>query len=82
MWLRITGMGGNVIRVGAPLVHYRKLPTSISASKSMMIRKALNIIGEDYVRRGKAGLFTAIRPLHWLLYVGTSAWMRAVRREL
>lgn len=82
MWLRITGMGGKVVRVGVPLVHYRKLPTSISASKSMMIRKALNIIGEDYTRRGKGGLFRAIRPLHWLLYVGTSAWMRAVRREL
>lgn len=82
MWLRITGMGGKAVRVGAPLVHYRKLPTSISASKSMMVRKALNIIGEDYARRGKAGLFKAIRPLHWLLYIGTSAWMRAVRREL
>jgi teichuronic acid biosynthesis glycosyltransferase TuaG len=82
MWLRITGMGGQVVRVRAPLVHYRKLPTSISASKSMMIRKALNIIGEDYARRGTAGLFSVIRPLHWFLYVGTSAWMRAVRREL
>lgn len=82
MWLRITGMGGRVVRVGVPLVHYRKLPTSISASKSMMIRKALNVIGEDYARRGKGRLFHIIRPLHWLLYVGTSAWMRAVRREL
>ncbi|QUM71331.1 glycosyltransferase family 2 protein [Sphingopyxis granuli] len=82
MWLRITGMGGRVVRVGVPLVHYRKLPTSISASKSMMIRKALNVIGEDYGRRGRAGLFRVIRPLHWFLYVATSAWMRAVRREL
>lgn len=82
MWLRITGMGGKVVRVGAPLVHYRKLPSSISASKSMMIRKALNIIGEDYARRGKGGLFRMLRPVHWMLYVGTSAWMRAVRREL
>lgn len=82
MWLRITGMGGKVVRVGVPLVHYRKSPTSISASKTMMIRKALNIIGEDYERRGKGGLFRAIRPVHWLLYVGTSAWMRAARREL
>jgi teichuronic acid biosynthesis glycosyltransferase TuaG len=82
MWLRITGMGGEVVRVGVPLVHYRKLSTSISASKSMMIRKALNIIGEDYARRGQGRLFHLLRPVHWLLYVGTSAWMRAVRREL
>jgi teichuronic acid biosynthesis glycosyltransferase TuaG len=82
MWLRITERGGRVIRIGAPLVHYRKLPTSISASKSMMVRKALKIIGEDYGRRGKAVLFTWLRPAHWILYVGTSAWMRAVRREL
>lgn len=82
MWLRITERGGRVVRIGTPLVHYRKLPTSISASKSMMIRKALNIIGEDYGRRGRAGLFKLLRPVHWILYVGTSAWMRAVRREL
>jgi len=82
MWLRITERGGRVLRIGMPLVHYRKLSTSISASKSMMIRKALNVIGEDYGRRGKGGLFKLLRPVHWILYVGTSAWMRAVRREL
>lgn len=82
MWLRITGQNGRVVRIGTPLVHYRKLPTSISASKSMMIRKALNVIGEDYDRRGMGGLFRLLRPVHWILYVGTSAWMRAVRREL
>ncbi|HWW55884.1 MAG TPA: glycosyltransferase family 2 protein [Sphingopyxis sp.] len=82
MWLRITGSGGRVIRIGTPLVHYRKLPSSISASKSMMVRKALNVIGEDYDRRGKGSLFRLLRPAHWILYVGTSAWMRAIRREL
>lgn len=82
MWLRITQSGGRVVRVGVPLVHYRKLPTSISASKTMMIRKALNMIGDDYARRGKGALFNILRPVHWILYVGTSAWMRAVRREL
>lgn len=82
MWLRITQHGGRVVRVGVPLVHYRKLPDSISASKTMMIRKALNMIGDDYARRGKGHLFKIVRPVHWILYVGTSAWMRAVRREL
>ena len=82
MWLRITQAGGRAVRVGVPLVHYRKLPTSISASKTMMIRKALNMIGDDYARRGKGALFKILRPVHWVLYVGTSAWMRAVRREL
>lgn len=82
MWLRITQNGGRVVRAGVPLVHYRKLPTSISASKTMMIRKALNMIGDDYTRRGKGALFKILRPIHWILYVGTSAWMRAVRREL
>lgn len=82
MWIRITAQGGRVVRIGVPLVHYRKLTTSLSASKNMMVRKALNVIGEDYARRGKAALFTLLRPAHWILYVGTSAWMRAVRREL
>lgn len=82
MWLRITQKGGRVVRIGVPLVHYRKLPTSISASKTMMIRKALNMIGDDYARRGKGALFKILRPAHWVLYVGTSAWMRAIRREL
>jgi teichuronic acid biosynthesis glycosyltransferase TuaG len=82
MWLRITSRYMTIHRVKAPLVHYRKLPTSISASKTMMVRKALNVIGEDYARRGKANLFAILRPVHWLLYVGTSAWMRGVRRKL
>lgn len=82
MWLRIAGQGGKIARVGFPLVHYRKLPTSISANKRMMIRKALNVIGSDYRRRNKGAFFNAVRPFHWALYVGTSAWMRAVRREL
>ncbi len=82
MWLRITQAGGRAVRVGVPLVHYRKIPTSISASKTMMIYKALNMIGDDYARRGKGALFRMLRPVHWALYVGTSAWMRAVRREL
>ena len=82
MWLRITGQGMTIRRVMSPLVHYRKLPTSISASKTMMVRKALNVIGEDYARRNQARLFGVIRPIHWLLYIGTSAWMRGVRRKL
>ena len=82
MWLRITGQGMTIRRVMSPLVHYRKLPTSISASKTMMVRKALNVIGEDYARRNQARLFGVIRPIHCLLYIGTSAWMRGVRRKL
>ncbi len=82
MWLRLSGMGFRLARASYPLVHYRKLPTSISANKKMMIEKALNIIGDDYLRRGQQRLFDLIRPLHWLLYVGTSGWMRAVRRKL
>lgn len=82
LWLRISGSGGRIARIAAPLVHYRKVPTSISASKTMMIRKALNVIGEDYARRRQGRFFEIIRPIHWMLYVGTSGWMRAVRREL
>ena len=82
MWLRIAAGGGRIVRVGAPLVHYRKVRTSISARKTMMIGKALNVIGEDYAKRGKAGIFTLLRPVHWFLYLGTSAYMRGLRREL
>jgi teichuronic acid biosynthesis glycosyltransferase TuaG len=82
MWLRITQKGDRVVRVGVPLVHYRKLPTSISARKSMMVRKAVNVIGEDYGRRGLGTIFSVVRPLHQVAYVVSSAWMRAVKREL
>ena len=82
MWLRITGMGIPVVRVGVPMVHYRKLAGSISAKKRTHVEKALNMIGEDYRRRGRAALFRVIRPVHWLLYVGTSAWTRAIRGAL
>lgn len=82
MWLRIAGAGHPIIRVNAPMVHYRKLAASLSSKKMQHVRKALNMIGEDYARRGRAGLFRLMRPLHWMLYVGTSAWTRAVRGEL
>lgn len=82
MWLRMASKGMKLVRVRAPLVHYRKLPTSLSASKTMMVRKAISVIGEDYARRGQSGLFSLLRPLHWILYLSASAWMRAVRREL
>lgn len=82
MWLRITAQGGAIVKIDMPLVHYRRSPSSISADKHMMVRKALAVIGEDYRRRGIYGLFRLLRPVHWLLYVGTSAWMRLVRREL
>jgi len=82
MWLRVTGRGATVLRVGVPLVHYRKVATSISARKIMMVGKALNVIGEDYARRGKSGVFACLRPVHWLLYLGTSVYMRVLKREL
>ncbi|MDI1325522.1 MAG: glycosyltransferase family A protein [Brevundimonas sp.] len=82
MWLRLTERGARVLRVGVPLVHYRKVPTSISAKKFTQIRKALNVIGEDYARRGKAVIYVFLRPVHLALYLGTSAYMRGLRREL
>ncbi len=82
MWLRLSGRGCRLARVSFPLVHYRKVATSISANKNLMIKKALNVIGQDYDRRGRKRLFSLIRPVHWLLYVTTSGWMRAVRRTL
>ena len=82
MWLRITQRGGRVVRLDVPLVHYRKVSTSISANKSTMVQKALKIIGEDYSRRERKWLFRMIQPLHWLAYVGSAAWHRAVRKEL
>ena len=82
MWLRITGAGQRIVRVGTPLVHYRKLATSISANKIRNMRKAVNIIGEDYRRRGLGGLFVILRPVHWLLYAGTSTLTRMVQGEL
>jgi teichuronic acid biosynthesis glycosyltransferase TuaG len=79
MWLRITQSGGRILKIHSPLVCYRKLPTSISANKAMMIRKALNIIGEDYARRDLDKVFQILRPLHWIAYVASSAWMHALQ---
>lgn len=82
MWLRLTRRGGKIYRISDPLVHYRKLPTSISANKMMMVRKALNVIGIDYAARQKKNLFTILKPVHWAIYIISSAWMRAIRKEL
>lgn len=82
MWMRLSRNGNRLFRLSSPLVHYRKLPTSISADKIMMVRKALNVIGADYEARGIGRLFTMVKPIHWVLYIASSAWMRAVRREL
>lgn len=82
MWLRLSRQGGRIYRLSCPLVHYRKLPTSISADKLMMVRKALNVIGTDYAARGKGGLFHILKPVHWALYIASSAWMRVIRKKL
>lgn len=82
MWLRMTGAGRRIVRAGTPLVHYRKLTTSISANKVKNMRKAVSIIGEDYRRRGLGGLFVILRPVHWMLYAGTSTLTRVVQGEL
>jgi teichuronic acid biosynthesis glycosyltransferase TuaG len=82
MWMRLSRNGNKLLRLSCPLVHYRKLPTSISADKMMMISRALSVIGSDYEARGLRCLFAIIKPVHWALYVTSSAWMRAVRREL
>lgn len=82
MWLRMTGAGARFVRIAAPLVHYRKVPTSISARKFTMVGKALAIIAEDYSRRGLAKQFGLLRPIHWFLYVGSAVYMRGLRREL
>lgn len=82
MWLRLSRQGGKIYRISNPLVHYRKLPTSISADKMMMVRKALNVIRIDYAARRKKNLFAILKPVHWALYIISSAWMRSVRKEL
>lgn len=82
MWMRLSRHGQELLRLSTPLVHYRKLPTSISSSKTEMVRKALNVIESDYKALNRGKLFQLIKPLHWFLYIASSAWMRAVRREL
>lgn len=82
IWLRITGMGGRAVRLAVPLVHYRKLAASLSSNKMEHVSKAVKMIKEDYERRGRRGIFSLIWPLHWILYVGTAVWTRAVRRTL
>lgn len=81
MWLRITSLGGKVVRIGTPLVHYRKSPTQISADKGMMLRKALDVIGKDYARRGAARSYIILRPAHAIMYLAASTWVRFVQRE-
>lgn len=82
MWIRLSRHGHELLRLSSPLVHYRKLPTSISSSKTEMVRKALNVIESDYKALNRGRLFQVIKPMHWFLYIASSAWMRAIRREL
>jgi teichuronic acid biosynthesis glycosyltransferase TuaG len=82
MWIRLSRHGHKLLRLSSPLVHYRKLPTSISSSKTEMVRKALNVIESDYKALNRGRLFQVIKPIHWFLYIASSAWMRAIRREL
>lgn len=82
MWIRLSRHGQVLLRISSPLVHYRKLPTSISSSKTEMVRKALNVIESDYKALNQGPLFRVIKPAHWFLYIASSAWMRAIRREL
>lgn len=83
LWLRMMDLTGlPAARIDATLVLYRRVSASISASKTMMLRKALRVQSRAYERRGLKPLIYPLIPLHLAAYLGTSFWMRKIMKRL
>lgn len=82
LWLRLLEGGARVVKLELPLVHYRRLPGSISANKSRLVRKVFIVLRRHFTRRRRAWLFPVAAPLLIASYGLRSVYLRVWRGKL
>lgn len=83
LWLRLMEQPGfRVLRIGVPLVAYRRLADSLSASKWRHARKVMRVPRLASERRGWRWAFPFLAPLLWVGYGGMSIYWRVLKGRL
>ncbi|HWH81911.1 MAG TPA: glycosyltransferase [Burkholderiaceae bacterium] len=82
LWLRLIERGAKVVKIELPLVHYRRLPSSLSARKWRMARRALRALRRHFARRGRNWLFPLVAPALMASYALQAAYLRLWRGRL
>lgn len=81
-WLRMASSKLTLLKINTPIINYRKVNDSISVNKTMMIRKALNVIAGDYKRKKIYPLFFLTKPFHLFVYIFISFFVRFLSKRL
>jgi glycosyltransferase involved in cell wall biosynthesis len=77
LWLRLLERSsGAVALTTAPLIYYRRLPSSISANKSKMVVKMLRVARLFFERRGQGWMLVPAAPVLILTHVLGALWLR------
>lgn len=77
MWMRVLHSSDRPARrIDLPLVHYRRIGTSISANKWKMLRKAMHMQRKVFARDGQEWLFWVRLPWALARYIVTALWTR------
>lgn len=83
LWLRLMERPGfRVLRIALPLVAYRRLSGSLSASKWRHMRKVMRVIRLAAERGGWRWAFPVAAPLLLLGYGGMSVYWRVLKGKL
>lgn len=82
LWLRLLERGDRLLRLPEPLVHYRRVPSSLSARKLQMARKVLRVLSLHFERTGRRWLFPLAAPCLLATYAGYSIVLRVWRGRM
>ena len=83
LWLRLLERPGfRGLRIADPLVAYRRLPGSLSASKWLMARKALRTTRRAANRRGWSWAYPFVAPFLFVGYASLSVYWRVFKGRL
>jgi glycosyltransferase involved in cell wall biosynthesis len=82
LWLRLIERGAKVVKIELPLVDYRRLPSSLSARKLRMARRALGALQRHFSRRRQMWLFPLAAPVLMASYAFQAVYLRVWRGRL
>jgi teichuronic acid biosynthesis glycosyltransferase TuaG len=82
LWVRLLEGGSRLLRLPEPLVHYRRVAASLSASKFGMLRKVLRVLARHFERIGRRWMFPIAVPWLMTTYATYSVVLRVWRGRL
>lgn len=82
LWLRLIERGAKVVKIELPLVDYRRLPSSLSARKLRMARRAMGALRRHFSRRRQMWLFPLAAPMLMASYAFQAIYLRVWRGRL